>query len=210
MESYYKKDLNALVIKKFRKYRLKGLRFYSTIIGKLALSLRKIKYGEKIELYGKTYFFRAPNSKISLGNHVTFVSDRTFNKIGLMRRSIVSTLKENAQILIGDNSGFSGVSIGAAKSIKIGSNVMVGANCLITDTNWHNISPLLRNKSDSNPGEIVIEDNVFIGYGCIILKNVHIGNNSVIGAGSVVTNNIPDNVIAAGNPCRVIKTLSFS
>jgi maltose O-acetyltransferase len=52
---------------------------------------------------------------------------------------------------------------------------------------------------------ILIEENVWLGYGAIVLKGVTIGKNSIIGAGSVVTTNIPANCIAAGNPCRVIK-----
>lgn len=55
------------------------------------------------------------------------------------------------------------------------------------------------------PAPVVIGDNVWIGGGAIILPGVTIGNNAVIGAGSVVTKDIPDNVIAVGNPCRVIK-----
>jgi len=143
-------------------------------------------------------------------HHFSFRSDKTSNQIRLMRRCIVSTLVENAQIIIGNNSGFSGVSIGAAKKISIGSNVMIGANCLITDTNWHNIAPEMRQLRDTNPGEINIGNNVFVGYGCVILKNVRIGDNTVIGAGSVVTGNIPENVIAVGNPCRVIKNLKMN
>ena len=202
----FKKDFNAHIFNKLRKYRLKIVLFFSTILGKINLFLRKIEYGEKINFYGKAYFFRAPNSHIKLGNNVSFRSDRTSNKIGLMRRCIVSTLSENAEIIIGDNCGFSGVSIGAAKRIIIGSNVMIGANCLITDTNWHNIIPEMRHQDDPKPGKIIIGNNVFIGYGSIVLKNVYIGDNSVIGAGSVVMNNIPENVIAAGNPCQVIKS----
>ena len=200
-------DWNAILFQKERRYRLKLFRYISTCIGRINLFLRGIEYGYKVEFYGKSHFYRAPSSTITLGNHVTFRSDRTSNQIGIFRRCIVSTLVENAQIIIGNNSGFSGVSIGAAKKIIIGSNVMVGANSLITDTNWHNIEPEFRYKSDPNSGEIHIGNNVFIGYGSIILKNVNIGDNSVIGAGSIVTHDIPSNVIAAGNPCRVINNL---
>jgi acetyltransferase-like isoleucine patch superfamily enzyme len=205
-----KRDWNALILRKIRGYRLIYFRYISTCIGKFNLLLRKVEYGVGIKFYGKIYFFRASNSIIKLGHHVAFRSDKTSNQIGLMRRCIISTLVENAQIIIGNNSEFSGVSIGAAKKISIGSNVMIGANCLITDTNWHDIAPEMHHLNDPNPGEINIGNNVFIGYGCIILKNVSIGDNSVIGAGSVVTNNIPANVIAAGNPCKVVKHLTIN
>ena len=73
---------------------------------------------------------------------------------------------------------------------------------MITDSDWHTDDP--RTGPDK---AVIIEDNVWLGYGVKILKGVHIGKNSVIGAGSIVTKNIPANVIAAGNPCKVIKQL---
>lgn len=199
------KDPLAYIFTHSRKWRLTFLKFRYSLWYRLIWKIRNIKLGHGLIVYGKTYLFRHPNSIIIIKDHCEFRSDKTSNLIGVMRNSIISTLSENAQIIIGSHSGFSGVSIGAAKKICIGSNVIIGANCLITDTNWHNISSKMRNVSDSNPCEINIGNNVFIGYGCIILKNVNIGDNSVIGAGSVVTKSIPPNVIAAGNPCRVIK-----
>lgn len=179
----------------------------STLYLRLILLLKNIKFGTSVKFYGVTYFYRSSKSKIILGNKLTFRSDRTSNLIGINHKCIIATLNRNSEIIIGDGSGFSGVSIGASKRIQIGKNVKVGANCVITDTNWHGINPNNRNDVDAKPGEIVIEDNVFIGYGCIILKNVKIGRNSVIGAGSVVTSDIPENVIASGNPCKVIRSL---
>lgn len=113
-----------------------------------------------------------------------------------------STLKQGASIRIGECCGFSGTVIGAAKSVSIGNNVRCGANTLITDTDWHTDD--IRTSADAS---VVIEDNVWLGYGVKILKGVHIGKNSLIGAGSIVTRDIPGNVVAAGNPCKVIKKL---
>ncbi|MEN8907989.1 MAG: hypothetical protein ABF289_18710, partial [Clostridiales bacterium] len=132
-------DLNAKIFNKVKNYRLRFLVFYSTFLGRINMFLRKIDYGGGIKFYGKTYFFRAPKSAISIGNNVVFRSDETSNQVGVVRKCIISTLCENAKISIGDSSGFSGISIGAANSICIGSHVLVGANTLITDTNWHNI-----------------------------------------------------------------------
>ena len=202
-----KSDLSARLYELIRRNRLKCIRFFSTTFGKLNLRLRNIDFGRNIALFGSSYFYRMAGSKIVIGDNVVFRSDNNSNLIGVSKKCIISTLEPNAQITIGNDSGFSGVTIGAANKIYIGSRVMVGANSVITDTNWHNIHPLYRHKLDPSPGEIYISNNVFIGYGTIILKNVTIGENSVIGAGSVVTKSIPANVIAAGNPCVVVKQL---
>ena len=92
----------------------------------------------------------------------------------------------------------------------IGKDCLFGANVTVVDTDFHHINPALRHNSnachrDAKP--VAIGDNVFVGMGAMILKGVSIGDNSVIGAGSVVSKDIPANVIAAGNPCRVIREL---
>jgi len=85
--------------------------------------------------------------------------------------------------------------------------VLCGANTLITDFDWHGIEPNKRRSYSGDSKEVIIGNNVFIGYGSLVLKGVTIGDNSVIGANSVVTKDIPANVIAGGNPCKVIKAL---
>lgn len=100
------------------------------------------------------------------------------------------------------NCGFSGTIIGAFTTIKLGNNVRCGANTLITDSDWHEDDP---RAGKAKP--VVIGDNVWLGVNAVVLKGVTIGENSVIGANSVVAKNIPANVIAAGNPCKVLKSL---
>jgi acetyltransferase-like isoleucine patch superfamily enzyme len=97
----------------------------------------------------------------------------------------------------------------AEDRIVIGDRVTVGANSSIVDTDFHPIDAQQR-QADPNAGKtapIVIEDDVFIGMECLILKGAHIGAGSVIGARSVVTGHIPPGVIAAGSPARVIRRL---
>jgi acetyltransferase-like isoleucine patch superfamily enzyme len=111
-------------------------------------------------------------------------------------------LSAEASLIIGKSCGFSGVSIGCFDKIIIGNNVRVGANVLITDSDWHLDDPRI---GEASP--IIIGDNVWLGYGVTVLKGVNIGVNTIIGAHSVVVSNIPDNVIAAGNPCKIIKSI---
>ena len=162
-----------------------------------------VNVGSKSRFYGKTVFRTEPNSIISIGDNCQFNSTHRSNLIGVYSPCIISTIAKNSEIYIGNNCGFSGTVIGAALSIKLGNNVRCGANTLITDSDWH--------FDDRRTGEnapIVIEDNVWLGYGVKVLKGVHIGENSVIGAGSIVTHDIPANVVAAGNPCKVIRLIN--
>jgi len=85
--------------------------------------------------------------------------------------------------------------------------VLIGVNCSILDNDGHNLAIDLRDKGPIAFGEIHIQKNVFIGDHVTILKGVTIGENSVIGNHAVVTKSIGANVIAAGNPARVIKEL---
>ena len=91
--------------------------------------------------------------------------------------------------------------------IYIGNRVMIGPNVTIA-TASHPIESGLRSRSLQFNKEVHIGDNAWIGAGAIILPGVHIGKNTVIGAGSVVTKDIPDNVVAVGNPCRVLREVS--
>lgn len=90
--------------------------------------------------------------------------------------------------------------------VKIGDNVLLAPNVQIY-TATHPTDPKERLTGKEYAVPIVIGDNVWIGGGTIICPGVKIGNNVTIGAGSVVTKDIPDNVIAGGNPCRIIKNI---
>lgn len=91
--------------------------------------------------------------------------------------------------------------------IYIGDNVMFGHNVTLC-TAGHPIEPELRRQVYQYNFPIHIEENVWIGAGVIVLPGVTIGKNSVIGAGSVVTRDIPENVVAMGTPCRVARPIS--
>lgn len=91
--------------------------------------------------------------------------------------------------------------------VKIGDNCQMAPNVAIY-TAGHPIHPVSRNSAYEYGIEVTIGDNVWIGGNTVILPGVHIGSNTVIGAGSVVTKDIPDWVVAAGNPCRVIRKIT--
>ena len=122
---------------------------------------------------------------------------------------VLCTWKAGARIEAGANFAVTGGTLCAAESIAIGDNVTIGANCTIVDTDFH---PLRSEDRRLKPQEaktapIVIEEEVFIGMTCLVLKGVRIGRGSVVGAGSVVTRDVPAGDIIDGNPARVIREL---
>ena len=90
--------------------------------------------------------------------------------------------------------------------IYIGDKVMFGPNVVIATAN-HPILPEFREKGYQYNKEVHIGNNVWIGAGAVLVPGVTIGDNSVIGAGSIVTKDIPANVVAVGNPCRVLREI---
>lgn len=194
---------------------LKSFQLFSSIyiyvvsLYTLALAFTKgVKFGNLPKCWGMPYLFRYPYSKIIIGRNFKVNSSFKSNNIGMYSRSRITTNDKYAEVIIGDNVGISATTISSFSKIVIGENTLIGGNVLITDSDWHAIEPEFRTdgkKVRNSP--VIIGKNVFIGTRSIILKGVTIGDNSVIGAGSVVTGNIPANVIAAGNPCVVIKSL---
>lgn len=91
--------------------------------------------------------------------------------------------------------------------VYIGDHVMIAPNVTITPTG-HPVDPTLRKPGTQFSIPVRIGNNVWIGSNAVILPGVTIGDNSVIGAGSVVTHDIPKNVVAIGNPCRVLRKIN--
>lgn len=190
--------LKSLIQRKV-KYYLVLTRWYH----KLIVYNSNIQFGKNTFFYGFAKFSNHESSRIIIGNNCTFRSSHTSNLIGINRPCILSTHGGNEnEIIIGNDCGFSGTVIGAFTQITIGNNVKCGANTLITDSDWHQEDP-----RSGHPKPIIIGDNVWLGVNVVVLKGVVIGDNTVIGANSLVVKDIPANVIAAGNPCRVIKSL---
>lgn len=177
-------------------------RVVDTFIVYLLAKLKGVRLGETNRFIGLTYFERVPGSEIIIGNCNEFRSHVTSNPLGINHKCMITTLQSGAKILIGNNCGLSGVSISSALNVTIGDNVRVGANSLVIDTDGH-----LDDYRVSSPRKIVIGNNVWLGMNVVVLKGVEIGDNTLIGANSVVTKSVPANVIAAGNPCKVIKYL---
>lgn len=148
--------------------------------------------------------------QIIIGEKFACNNSLTSNTIGLIQPCIFDIVEENSQIIIGNNVGISGSTINATKSVIIEDNVLIGSGCIITDTDSHPIAYADRitdDMSKTHRAPILIKEGAFIGARSIILKGVTIGTHSVIGAGSVVSKDVPDKCIVAGNPAKIIKYL---
>lgn len=145
-------------------------------------------------------------SKMEFGPRLQLRSTVRSNPLGTNHAVILSTWEEGACVIVGENFAMTGGTLCAAQSIIIGNNVTVGANSTIIDTDFHPLDAAARalESSGGASAPVVIEDDVFIGMNCLVMKGVSIGAGSIIGAGSVVTRDIPPHVIAAGNPAKVI------
>ena len=200
-------DFKGRVFLKLHYLRLNFFSVFYSAFNKLTWNLKGIEMIGSSRFFGFAKACRFPGSKIIIGEECTFRSDNYSNLIGVNRNCILSTHSSQAIIKIGNNCGFSGVSIGCSNSITLGNNVLVGANVLITDFDWHGIDPDKRRANSGNSAPVVIRDNVFIGVNSVIWKGVTIGKNSVIGANSLVTKDVPENSIYGGNPAKLIKII---
>jgi acetyltransferase-like isoleucine patch superfamily enzyme len=125
-----------------------------------------------------------------------------------IRLTVWSNMEESGRIQIGKYALICpGVRISSAQEIVIGDNCMIAQGAYITDSDWHDIYD--RSAVVGKKAAVRLGNNVWIGDSTIVCKGVSIGDNSVIGAGSVVVHDIPPNVVAAGNPASVIKKIDI-
>lgn len=110
---------------------------------------------------------------------------------------------------IGRGCGLTGAIVVAENEIRLGEEVLIGANAVITDTDFHPLDFSARRSGAASRGRpVVVGNGAFIGMDAKILKGVEIGEHAVVGAGSVVTQNVPARAIVAGNPARVVRRLT--
>lgn len=178
-------------------------------LNKIKLYMAGGKCGSNCHLYDSVYIKN--EGTIVIGDDFLMTSGNGYNPLC---RNIKGTLvvRNGAKIIIGNHCHMSSPCIWAWNSIIIGNDVKIGGDCIIIDSDAHSLNYEDRKKNkdfyDSNnakTNEIKIGNDVLIGTRVIILKGVTIGDRAVIGAGSVVTQSIPSDCVAAGNPCKVIK-----
>lgn len=199
----------SLIYKGFRKIKGKILHPLYTPIAKLMLYLNNVKYGKGLKVAGLVRLEVTRRGKVEIGKNLHINSGNNFNLIGRQQKTI---LWVEGELSIGDNVGVSATALICNHKISIGNDVKLGGGVCIYDTDFHNLNPEIRknpvlDKKMAQKAPVVLEDNVFVGAHSTILKGVTIGENSVVGACSLVSKNIPENQIWAGNPAKFIKNL---
>lgn len=198
------------------------LKLYFINLNRILFKILGVNFGSNLRVFNKIYLSLGKDAKLKIGNNFTFTSGADINPLCRNVRGHIYITK-NGEISIGNNTGISSSCLWAKEKITIGNYVNIGGDCIIMDTDAHNLDWKIRAGlgRDKNNLKIVdgasaiatpvnIEDHAFIGTRSIILKGVTIGARSIIGAGSVVNRSIPPDCIAAGNPCKVIKQINQS
>jgi acetyltransferase-like isoleucine patch superfamily enzyme len=184
-------------------------RIFCTPVLNFLITLHGIKIRKGWRVYGMPMIQKYRGSRIEIGERVWIRSWRSSNPLAPNHPVVLATRSANAEIKIGNDVGLSGTTIVSASSIFIGNRVLIGSNSTVVDTDFHPLDWVERRMNILNGkcAPIVIEDDVFIGMNCIVLKGVRIGRGAVVGAGSVVTQNIPAGCIAASNPALMVRSL---
>jgi len=176
-------------------------------INAIWLTLQGVSFW-KVHCYG--FLFVSNKGQFKLGKDFLVNSHRFANIIGSGSSSSIM-IGKNAKLTIGEDVGFSNSTICCREEITIGDHTIIGGNSKIWDTDFHPTSIEQRKidiDSNAKNSPIYIGKYVFIGADVTIMKGVSIGDFAVIGAGSVVRSNIPDNEVWAGNPAVFVKNLS--
>jgi acetyltransferase-like isoleucine patch superfamily enzyme len=185
-------------------------RFIMLKIVRTYLRLHGVQFKQNLRIYSFPLCHRHLSATIKIGSNVTIFNKISENPAGINHRSVLVASKPGAKLVIGDNVGMSGVVLNCTKEIVIEDFVYLGVGVMVYDTDFHPIDALdrrMNNKSKIKSAPVCICQGAWIGARTIILKGVTIGPRAVVGAGSVVTRDIPADCIAAGVPAKFIKPI---
>jgi len=173
------------------------------------MTVNKVRYGKGFKSNGIPVIHVKKSGTFKIGMNFTMNNGKYYNQIG-RQQPCYFIVGANSHLDIGNNVGISATAIVCMEKITIEDNVKIGGNTVIYDTDFHSLDANDRmeeveNKSRILTKPVLIKRNAFIGAHATILKGVTVGENSIIGAGSVVSKNIPDNEIWGGNPAKFIR-----
>ncbi|MDR2573949.1 MAG: acyltransferase [Desulfovibrio sp.] len=196
---------------------LEAMRIFGCLWGTARLRLKAFVLGIEVapgvSAHGAVGLLRWPGGSIRIGTGANLISSwrrATAATVGAPVR--LRVFGPGAAIEIGDGAELTGCSVTARSTrIVIGRKALLAPNCVVVDSDFHALWP--PEKRADNPGyendaPVVIGDYAWIGMNSLILKGVSIGEGAVVGAGSVVTRDVPPRCLAAGVPARVIRRFS--
>lgn len=195
-----------MILNLFQKYKtliakLRGL-FYNTFILNGESSNLRVYSG--VEIWGKIKIGR----NVIIHRRVRIYKNNTLGDNVYLGDGVELRCNRGNKVFIGNNVTVNKNSL-IMGNVTIGNDCLIAPNCIIVGSN-HNFSDLMLpiNKQGISSKGIVIENNVWIGAQVVVVDGVRIGEGAIIGAGSIVTKDIPPFSIAVGNPCKVVKNRS--
>ena len=182
------------------------LRSGPSSLWKAEANFKGVACGKGVKFVGRPLISVAPGSRLILADGVQINSALRANPLGCFQPSVLRTMAPNAELRLAARVGISGAVLCAGTQISIGEDTIIGSGAMLLDNDFHALDPEGKWKCEYVEGSrpIKVGRSVFIGARAIILKGVEIGDRAVIGAGAVVTRNVPASTVFAGNPAREV------
>ncbi|WP_413668868.1 DapH/DapD/GlmU-related protein [Mucilaginibacter sp. Mucisp86] len=204
--------LSYIIRKFYRALRVvyfRSARSYSHLVTTFKFWLNGVEYHKDFTGYGIPILDINMQGKFSIGKNFWFNSGK-YHAMGGRQQQCYFVVAAGGELSIGDYVGCTSVAFICHDKIKIGNHVKIGINTVIYDTDFHSLYAEARNDIPERldglrTKPVIIKDGAFIGGHTTILKGVTIGKNSIVGAGSVVFQSIPDEQIWAGNPAVYVR-----
>ena len=174
-----------------------------TLISRFCITYFTLRYRGRV-IFGKNCiinwrFVFSGNGQLIIGDGCNLWAHEEWNRF--------QTYSKDAQISIGKNCRLNGVLLQARKKITVGKNCLL-ASTLVMDTDFHHVDPPKRFETKNIPTKsVTIGNNVWLAGQSVVLKGVNIGDNSVVAMRAVVSADVEQNTVVAGNPARVVKEL---
>ena len=181
---------------------------FSTLRSRVSLAWQGCLIGKGFKTIGPCYFKARCVGSIRIGSNVALMALHRANHVGLTNPVLIETMGEGV-VEIGDFTGGSAVVISSRTRVSIGKHVKLGGNVRIYDHDFHSLDyqdrrDRTRDQPKCRSKPVRIGNDVFVGTNAMVMKGVTIGDRAIIGAGSVVTKDVPADEIWAGNPaCRL-------
>jgi acetyltransferase-like isoleucine patch superfamily enzyme len=183
--------------------------YFDKLILLLLFKHYKVEYSKDFKTCGIPRLSVKGTARMKIGTNFKMNNGGMYNPIGRQQRCLFFI---RGKLTIGNNVGISDSAFVCMDGITIEDNVLIGGNTAIYDTDFHSLdyknrTSIVEDKSNIKTAKVHIKKNAFIGAHTTILKGVTIGQNSIVGACSVVAKDIPENEIWAGNPACFIRSL---